>query len=62
MFLVNLFLRVALEDGEGDEEETASGYDHQDDRVTVGPLGGGWGGSCVVAALGAALRSKRRDQ
>ena len=55
-------LAGTAEESYGGEEEGASGYDHEDDCVAVGSLGGGWSGGGVVAALGAALRSKRRGQ
>ena len=48
-------LAVALEEGEGGDEETSCGEGEQDDSVTVGSLGGRGGGGGVVLALGAAL-------
>lgn len=48
-------LALALEDGYGRDEETAGADGKQEDGVTIGALGGGWGGGGVVAALGAAL-------
>jgi hypothetical protein len=48
-------LAVAFEESDGTYEETACGESHQNDRMTIGGLGSGWGGGGVVLALGAAL-------
>jgi hypothetical protein len=46
---------VALEEGEGCDEEASCGEGEEDDGVAVGSLGCGWCGGGVVEALGAAL-------
>lgn len=46
---------LTLEKDEGGEEDGSCGAYHQDDGVAVCGLGGGWGGGCVISALGAAL-------
>jgi hypothetical protein len=46
---------LPFEQNQRGDEESAGGSRHKDDGVTVGSLGGGWCGSGIVAALGAAL-------
>jgi len=46
---------VTLEESEGGGEEASCGEGEEEDGVTVGSLGLGWGGGGVVEALGAAL-------
>jgi predicted dienelactone hydrolase len=53
---VKFCLAVVLEDGQASYEEGSGGDGHEEDGVTVGCLGFGWGGGGVVETLGAALR------
>lgn len=48
-------LALASEDGDGHEEEAGGAEGEQEDGVTVGALGGGWGCGGIISALGAAL-------
>jgi hypothetical protein len=49
-------LAMALEQGDGGDEEAPCGEGEQDDGAAVGALCCGWSRGGVVQALGAALR------